>query len=204
MNWSIATNEQIKVVINHDGQCPAALLYQALEEAVRRDLYKNFMFDLIQRRFRSMEFAEYILKTPFDELKQILYIVGFKALESYSPGKNSFFSFWMRFMNTKLSEISRAHGAQKRQGETTSIDLVTQDDEDYQIQLVSDINVERLIINRMFISELLSRLTPLEKEVVLLREQGYTFIEIGEKFGFTPGYMNKAHKAAFKKMKEGA
>jgi RNA polymerase sigma factor (sigma-70 family) len=205
MDWSLATDKQVQTIINHDGQCPPSLLYQALEEAVRRDLYNHYMWAFVTKRFKAVRFAEYVLDIPFDELKLIFYTQAFNALEKYKPGKNSFLSFWTRFMNSKLRDISRDRKAGKRQGETVSMESMNREDEEsYETQLVSDLNVERLVINRMVIAELLSKLSPLEKEVILWREKGYDFKEIGERLGFSTSYMNKAHKVALAKMKEGA
>ncbi|MRX70865.1 sigma-70 family RNA polymerase sigma factor [Bacillus lacus] len=197
MDWLKATDKQLQAIINHDGQCPPQLLYEAVEEAVRRDLYHYYLWYFITKRFKSVRFAEQLLQMSFDDMKQIMYIKAFDALKRYKPGKYPFICFWARFMNTKLSDLNRDRKAGKREGETVTID-----DEEKPFHLVSDYNVERLVLNRITINNLLSRLTPLEKEVVLWREQGYKFPEIGLKTGFTRTYMHKTYKQALAKMRE--
>lgn len=199
MDFLKATNQQIKVIIESDGDCPPHLLYQAVEEAIRRNLFVGLMYTLVTKKM-SIEYVEQVLKTTLADIQQAFNIKAFDALKFYKPGKNPFISFWTRFMLIELSEIIKFNNSQKRTGTTVTID----DDEVRPIHIVSDHNVERLVLNRLDIQKRLSVLTPFQREIVLLREKGYTFPEIGEKMGYGRAYMWNSYKSALEQMREGA
>ena len=79
MKWELATNQQIKSIIESDGLCPAHLLKQALEETVRRDLYQNYIGQIIIKRYGTLQQAERLMRLTFDEIKYLCYEQAFKT-----------------------------------------------------------------------------------------------------------------------------
>lgn len=198
MDWLKATNQQIRAIVESDGRCPADLLHQAVEEAIRRNIFFPYMMTIIQKRI-SREYSENIMKTTFEDIVQVFNAKAFEALKWYKPGNNGFLSFWARFMIRTLKDMVRDSKAWKRQGEVVSMD----DTDITYIHIKSDTNIERMVLNRLTIAGLLSRLSSLEKEIVIMRDKGYRFSEIGKELGFTGPYMHKAYNRALKKMREG-
>jgi RNA polymerase sigma factor (sigma-70 family) len=196
MNWDIATNQQIKSIIEADGDCPPHLLQQALEEAVRRDLYAAYIYKVLTRHFGAVRFAEKVLRLPFEEIKHLCYIEAFEALKYYKPGQRAILGFWSRFIETKLRDVYRRQGAQKRTAEFVYID----DDEEF-VQIVDDPNIERKVVNRITIEELLNCLTTFERTIVLQRNKDYTFPEIGKQLGYSRQYIFNTYKKALAKMR---
>jgi RNA polymerase sigma factor (sigma-70 family) len=196
MKWELATNKQIKSIVEADGECFPHLLKQALEEAIKRDLYAGYIYKILTKRFGAVKNAERILKLPFHEIKHLCYIEVFTALKYYKPGKYAFLGFWSRFLKTKLRDLYRKQTSQKRTAE-----FVYLDDQEEFIQIVDDHNTERKVINRITIEELLAKLTPFERTIVLRRNKDYTFPEIGEQLGYSRQYICTTYKRALVKMR---
>lgn len=195
MDYIKATDDQLKVIVESDGECPSSLLYPVLEEVVRRDLYKNYMFSIMGGKERIFH-LESETKQTIDELKNLLYLKAFDALKYYKPGKNSFLSFWTRFMKTALRDEVRHFQLQCRKGNEIDVD-----NEDVYIQLVSDNNTERKVINRMMIADLFELITDEERYIVTKRYEGYTYGEIEKVLGYGRNYAKTKHKRMVKRLK---
>lgn len=196
MKWELATNQQIKSIIESDGLCPAHLLHQALEEMIRRDLYQNYIGQLLIRRYGTIQQAEQLMKLTFDEVKYLCYEQAFEAMRFYKPGKNGFLSFWSSFIaNAIITEI-RKYTFQKRSAETQSID-----DENNHVQIVDDHNTERKVINRLLIESLFEQMSEKEKFIVTKLWEGYSYIEISKMCGYGRNYANNIHYKMIKRLK---
>lgn len=196
MDYTKATDDQLKVIVESDGECPSSLLYPVLEEVVRRDLYKNYMIRVLNSRYKAIRYVEHLTKLSFDELKYLLYEQAFEALKHYKPGKNPFLKFWVNFMFTALNYETRKYRRKCRQGETVHID-----DEKVFIRLVDDNNTERKAINRVLLGSLLQHINEKERFILLRRNDDYTFQEIANEIGYSREYVRKKHNEITNKLR---
>ena len=199
MNWEKATDEQLKVIIEDDGGVPPRLLAGVYEEVVRRNLYEGYFYSMLTKRFITLRYAVRCLKTPFEDLLQIFYIAGFQALKKFKPGKNAFLTFWARFAEMEIKTIKRDSNTQKRSAYVVSVDA-----EDVYWELPSDMNVEKTVVNRITVEELLSILSVEERAIVLMRNEDYTFVEIGRQMGYARDTIRMKYNKALAKMRKGA
>ncbi len=189
-----ATNEQLKTIIDWDSDCSIPLLYQVFEECVKRDLYKSMLKGYIINFFKSEKNAEKLTRMTMDELKWIAYEQGFVALKKFTPGNRSLLALWVVIVKRKLREIARDNQAQKRSAELVDID------EQFGGVPHPHYNTEQTALNRIRIESIMSELNDTEKEIVLLRYQGYTLLEIGNKQGVTVSGIQKRIKMYLKKI----
>lgn len=196
MDYTKATDQQIKVILEDDGECPPLLLREVMEEAVRRDLYSHYMIRMLNNWFKAVRFAEHTLKLTFDEIKYTLYMEAFNALRFYKPGKGSFKDFWVRFMINAVRREKRQYEAEKRTAEFFYID-----EDPGKVQLIDDHNTERKAVNRVYIGWLLSKLTEEEQNIVLQYNKDRTFKEIGNGLGRSTEYARKKYYKSIEKLK---
>ena len=196
MDFTKATNKQLKVIIEHDGEVPASLLHQILEEVIRRDLYQNYIGQILIRRYGTLQQAEQLMRLTFDEIKYLCYEQAFETLRFYKPGKNNFLSFWSSFIANTIKTEIRKYTMQKRSADTQSID-----DENVHVQIVNDHNTERKVINRMMIESLFKRMSEKEQFIVMKLAEGYSYIEISKMCGYGRNYANNIHYKMIKRLK---
>jgi RNA polymerase sigma factor (sigma-70 family) len=194
MNWIKATNDQLKVIIGNDGECPSPLLYGALEEATRRNLYKPYLLKVLISRFKSIPYLENLTKLTIDEILNLCYEKAFDAIKFHKPGNGYFLSFWKRFIHNALNDVIERNQRKKRTAEMISLN-------EEEIQIVDDFNTERKAINRVILESLLSQLPREEQYIVLKYNAFYTFREIGKDIGRSRDYARLKYYAAIEKLK---
>lgn len=195
MNWTIATNQQLKSIIEQDGECSPHLLYGALEEVVRRDLYNNYIVRLINRRYKAIKYLEYLTKLTFDEIKLLSYEQMFEALKFYKPGKCPFIQFWPNFIHTAFNYETRKYRTKMRTAEFVYMDETP-------IQIVDDHNLERKVVNRVYLEQLLSVLTSEDRMIFLQYNNDSTFAEIGKQIGRSREHVRKKYYKTVEKLRE--
>jgi RNA polymerase sigma factor (sigma-70 family) len=197
MNVFKANNQQLKNIIEWDNDCPAPVLYQIYDEAVKRDIYKHFVIGCIIKFFRSTVRAERLTKMTIDELKWFCYEKGFEALDKFTPGNRPFIALWGFVIKYGIRDIARNHNAQKRSAEISQIDDIG----DW-ILPQSHHNTEMTAINRVYINSLLTKLTRTEIEIVFMRYEGYTLDEVAFQQNITKSGIQKRIQLYLKKLKE--
>lgn len=196
MNFSNATNEQLKNIIEWDEGCIGTLLYPIYEECVKRDLYDAFITGFLIKLFLSVQRAEKLTKMNYDELKWFSYEQGFEAMKKFKPGNRPFIALWSNVIKRGLIELVRKQNAQKRTAEIFNIDEMV-----LNIPMAHH-DTEKTAINRVYIDSILNNLRPKEKEIVLARYQGYTLKEIGRMQGVSRSGIQKRINLYLKRLKE--
>jgi RNA polymerase sigma factor (sigma-70 family) len=182
MRWESATNKQIKTILEDDREIPSYLLLEAIEEAIKRDMYKNLIYTLMIKLFSSQFVAEKITNLAYEDLKQICYIEMYKAAKSFKPGKNHFISYWARFVRMELMTVARDAKAEKREINEKTIPIYDKENEEA-IQLADGKNVEKTVVTKLYLDYLFQYLTPKQLEVVELMRMGHKYTDIAEILG---------------------
>lgn len=189
---SNATNQQLKVIFEEDGHCPIPLLSQVIEEVISRDLYKGYIIRIVNSRFKSIKYAEYILGQTLEDIKSILYFEMINALKFFKQGKNGFIGFWANFMQSKLKDMSRDSEAAVRK---INHYLDPIEDDEGKVIVIEDVtNVEKKVIQMLEVESVFKHLNEKEITVVKLRSEGYTDREIGEKLNVSRQFITAIRK----------
>ena len=178
MNFTKATDEQIKTIIEGDVGVPTPLLKQAYEEAVRRRTLDKQVCNWIIKFFKTKTNAERKTGLPIEDLLWISYDIGFGNMRNYKP-THPFAAFWYRAIIRKMMTIAKKNTAQKRTGEVYSLE----DTNDWKIPGFT--HVEQTVLNKIYIENLLNQLTETEKEIVVKLYQGYLHREIAQMQGIS-------------------
>lgn len=195
MNITLASINQIKIIIEHDSDCPTNLLYQIYEESVKRDMYQTFILGCILKYFRTTMRAERLTKITVDELKWLCYEKGFEALEVFNPGNRPFIAVWSHFIKRAFHEVKRTNEAKKRTAELIDID-------DMIIEVSDGRNTEKTAISRLYINSLFELMTDAEKQIAIKRYQGYTLDEIAAIQGVSKSGIQKRISTYVGRLKE--
>lgn len=200
MKWHLATDKQLRTIIEDDREIPSLLLYQVLEEATKRDLYRPLIRYFVKKHFKGVDAAELITDTPFEDIKQLCYIEMFEAAKRFKPGKCSFISFWYRFVRTKFMDISKAAQTQKREVNRLRADTTNKDTKEEYIQIVSDTNVEKTVVNKMYLDYLFQFVKPQQLEVLQLMRKGYRVVDVAEILGLNIKMIDKRFRDGKKRI----
>ena len=194
MDYSKATDDQLKTIIEWDEAVPTHLLKEVYLEAMSRQIYKNRIYHWILKYFRYQERAEQQTGLSIEDLFWICYETGHEYLKDWKPNK-PFIFFWYSVFINKTIMIVRKHTAQKRTGDVCSLEGM----EEWKVP--GGNNTEPIAINRVYIESILNQLTDKEKEIVIKRYQGYTFKEIAEIQGMSKGCIQKRIELYRKRIK---
>lgn len=175
MDYTKATKQQLKNILEWDENIPAPLLPGVYEEAVRRDIFKAYLSGIIFRVFGTSENAEKSTRMTMDELRWAMYEKGFETVKAFKPGDKPFVRVWAFFSKRLLIGIFREQNAQKRTAEIIDIDSVGE-----WVLPSSWRNTEKAALDRIYVKTLIGHMTETEKEIFLKRAEGYTQKEIGQ------------------------
>ena len=178
MDFTKATDEQIKNIIEEDVGIPTPLLKEVYEEAMKRNLFHSKIIYTIIKKFGTKENTERTTGLTIDDLVWIAYERGYEIIGRYKLTV-PFAALWHTTIVNELSVIITRANAQKRKGNVYSME------DTYEWKSVGGYNTEPIAINRIRIEKIMDKLTETEKEIVLKRYQGYTMREIGEMLGVT-------------------
>ena len=194
MNFTKATDEQIKTIIEWDIGVPTPLLKEAYEETVRRRVLDKKVCHWIIKYFKTKTNAERKTGLPLEDLLWISYQLGFECMGNYNP-THPFAAYWYTIITRKLTNIARMNTAQKRHGEV----YLLEDMHEWTIPGVT--HVEPTVLNKIFFENVMSQLTQKEKEIVIKRYQGYKNQEIADMQGISKQGMHKRIKVYQKRLK---
>ena len=184
MDFTKATDQQIKTIIEGDVGVPTPLLKQAYEEAMNRDLYSPKIVHYIIQRFGSKEKTERSTGLAVDDLLWMCYERGYEMIGRYEF-KKPFSYFWNTVMINEMLLAVQKHSALKSTADVYSLE------ETYEWAIPGGNHTEPIALARIQIDHLMSQLTETEKEIVIKRYQGYTLREIGEMQGVSLGGVYK-------------
>jgi RNA polymerase sigma factor (sigma-70 family) len=146
----------------------------------------------------KIEKVEQIHKVSLEDFMQIGRIEVLKALETFESGRCTFSSYvYMKIKSRVIKELQSLEAEKRDNRKTTGTEL---------IQLYADItNVEKYVVNKILVEQLLSNINEHQKTVLFYRLQGYTFKEISALLGRGSfSTMSQAYNLAIKKMRKGA
>jgi RNA polymerase sigma factor (sigma-70 family) len=207
MDYESATNQQLLVIAKHDTTCPRSLLSEVVVEMLNRNLFDRIIPDVIHRVMK-IEVVERIYKISFEDFMQIGRTEIWKAVERFdgTKGKN-FFSFAYTVAKHEIiRQIVKIEASKRDTRNDVSYQQETEQGDEYEIFLQDRyVDVERYVVNKVTLEQLLKRVNQHQKAVLYYRLQGYTFHEISQILGRgTFSTMHQAYKFAIEKMRKGA
>lgn len=194
MNFTKATDEQLKTIIEWDSGIPTLLLKDAYEESVRRRVLDNKVCYWIIKYFKTKRNAECKTGLPLEDLLWISYELGFEIMDNYNP-THPFAAYWYTIIIRKMATLTRKNTAQKRTGEVYSLEQTNE----WTIPGVT--HVEHTVLNKIYFENLMNQLTEIEREIVIKRYEGYLYQEIANMQGISKQGLYKRIKVFQKRLK---
>jgi RNA polymerase sigma factor (sigma-70 family) len=210
MRYELATDDQLWTIIKHDYKnCPPSLLRGAVLELLNRNLFDRLIRGVIQKTVRY-KYTEKRCGIGLEDLLQIGRLKIYKVIDQFNPNRaksNSLTSFLYLAIKSEFQKVLITARTEKRDNsKEVSYQNKMEDDDDYEIFLRDKVtNVEKYVINKVTLEQLLSRVNNHRRNVVYYRLQGYTFEEIAEILGRgSKKTMHQAYKLAIEAMRKGA
>jgi RNA polymerase sigma factor (sigma-70 family) len=201
MDYTKASNQQLKVILSEDRELPPYLLLGAVEEAIRRDLYHYLIINLITKFFKSTFVAEKMTDSSLEDLIQDCYVEMHKNIKYYKHG--SYIYFWMRCIKTKLISLVTTAKAEKRKINELKSSLYDKENQKEVIQIVADENVERKVVNSVYLDYLFQFVTQRQLEVLQLMKKGYSRTDVADLLGLSSKTVEKRFHDAKIQIKKG-
>ena len=199
---SKATNDQLMTILRHDHSIPNNLLKQVLEEAINRRLLKGYAIDNITKFYGDVRPFMQQFNVTMDDLIQIAYMAILKAAETFKEGKAGFTTWLALPIKGALYTFTRDNKAEKRVVELVSINAPVHEELTLGDMLPSRISVEKQVIRKIRVEELLNNVDEQRREVVWLYMQGYTFGEIAKQMNVTRQRVNFLYHQSIERIKE--
>ncbi|MGE7650510.1 sigma-70 family RNA polymerase sigma factor [Peribacillus frigoritolerans] len=205
--FSKATNEQLETITKHDPNCPIPLLRKVVEEMLNRNLFDRVIVSCFKSAVGNIERMKEVYKLDMEDFLQIGRMEIFRAVDRFDADRGmTFSSFIFMVVNHEFGKFITILTAKKRDlcnefsyhaetnSETELIDFFT-----------ANTNVEKYVINKIMIELLIERVTKHQKEVILLKLEGYNDVEIGERLGgISHQAVGQAYTRAVNNMRKGA
>lgn len=208
MNWSLATNKQLNVIITHEYDCSPELLRGAVLEMLNRGLFDRVISRVVHLITCNVRKTAQIHGYAIEDFLQLGRMEVLAAIEKFDPTKeNNFMSFlYMKVKNIVIQKMQylEAQMRDNRLVESYNIEL---EDGTEVVEFINDnkTNVEKYVIDKLTVEQLLVRLNPHQRKIILYRMQGYKFEEISEMLGRgSMKSMSQAYRLGIKKMRMGA
>lgn len=184
MDYSKATNEQLKVILDWEEGVSSHLIRKLYEEVLDRRLMDSKITHWIYRYFGTKRRAEEQTRLTVEDLLWIGYELGHECIDRYKPIK-PFTHFWYTVFTYKIRDIARDNKAQMRTAEIQPLDDMVE------WSIPDSHDTEKTAINRVIIENIMNQLRDTEKEIVIKRYEGYTYPEIARMQGVSNGGMQK-------------
>jgi RNA polymerase sigma factor (sigma-70 family) len=206
MNWTIATNNQLETIVNHDKDLPPSLLRGLVNEMLNRGMFDKILAKVMYTTVNP-EQLDKLFGIGEDDLLQIGRIEVIKAIETFDGTRGkSFISFV--YQNVKcefLNQVTILYAAKRDCSRTISYNKESAAGVTLEYFLPDkNQNVERYVINKITVESLMEHLNEKEMKMIEYRMNGYTYPEIGEVFGKNYRTIHRSIKEAYKKMRIGA
>ena len=203
--FSKATDEQLECIVRFDSDIPTSLLGRVVEEMLNRNLFDRVINSCIQSVV-NVERMKNIYKLDIEDFMQIGRMEIFRAVDRFETDRGmTFSSFIFMVVKHEFGKFITILTAKKRDlcnefsyhteiGETELIDFFT-----------ANTNVEKYVINKLMIEQGMERITDRQKEIVMMKLEGYTDIEIGEILGgVSRQAVGQSYTRAVNNMRKGA
>ncbi|CAH0186870.1 sigma-70 family RNA polymerase sigma factor [Peribacillus simplex] len=207
MKIHLATNKQLECIVKHDSDCSPSLLREVVEEMLNRNLFDSMINRCFQMVFGSIKRMNEVHSMELADFLQIGRTSVFEALEMFKPGKEkAFFSFAFLVIKQKFIKCIKFLEREKRDQRNEVREFETEEGLNILDLMPSYINIEKYVIKKLTLENLLNKLTKRQRQIVDLFLQDYNFEEIAEILG-SKGKgksLNKTYNDAIKKMRKGA
>lgn len=208
MDFTKAENNQLEVIIKHEYDCPLSLLRGAVSEMLNRSNWDAMINELVRIVVNDMNRSKEVYKMEIADWMQIGRLTIYKALERFNSKKGAnFFTFVYRMVKHQFIKELVALQAQKRDTQqTVSYQSETDRGTEFEVFMIDRRqSVERTVINKVLVEQLLNGVNRHQKTVVNYYLQGYNFREISMILGRgNDRNMHQAYKRAIDKMRKGA
>lgn len=207
MKIHLATEKQLEAIAKHDPDCSPSLLREVVEEMLNRNLFDRMINQCFQTVFGSVKRMNEVHSLELEDFLQIGRTSVFEAIKKFIPGKGkAFSSFAYMVIKQKFVECIKFLEAAKRDQRNEFREIETEEGLNILDLMPSYINIEKYVIKKITLENLLKKLTKRQRQIVDLFLQDYNFDEIAEILG-SKGKgrsLNKTYNDAIKKMRKGA
>lgn len=206
MRMHLATNKQLEAISKHDSDCPPSLLGEVVHEMLNRNLFDSMINRCFQMVFGSIKRIKELYKMDLEDFLQIGRTSIFEAIKRFIPGKGkAFSSFAFMVVKHKFCKYIAYLEAEKRDQRNEFSWNDTEEGLDLIDIVTNHINVEKYVINKVTIENLLNQIGGRQRQIVELFIKGYTGVEIAEMTGSgSTQSVNKSYHVALQKMRRGA
>lgn len=207
MDYTKATNEQLETITRYDLDCSPSLLRGVVEEMLNRNMFDRVIVDCFHKVIGSIEWMNDAYKLDMEDFLQIGRMMIFKSVNRFEQGKGmSFTSFIFLRVQQEFSRTVDFLKSKKRDcNNDLSYNAESSEGEQYISFLPCSVNVEKYVINKLTVEEMLEEINEHQKKILFLRMEGYTFKEIGDKLGgVSHQAIIQSYQRAINKMRKGA
>lgn len=207
MRLELATNKQLEAIAKHDPDCSPSLLREVVEEMLNRNLFDPMINQCARMVFGSFKRMNEVHSMALEDLLQTGRTTVFEAVELFKPGnEKAFSSFVFMVIKQRFIKVIKFLEREKRDQRNEISWSFIEDGLNLLDIMPSQINIEKYVIKKITLENLLNQLTKRQREIVDLFLQEYNFEEIAEILG-SKGKgrsLNKTYNDAIKRMRRGA
>lgn len=198
MDFSKATDEQLRTIVEHELNVKTSLLKVLMNEYIGRGLFDGLIKSIINQVFQAD-------KRDYNELLPEGYLSIAKSLNTYQPEKSTFGFYVYLNMKNDFIMLQEKTYAEKRKSNLDNASLnepVSHSNPTEQVEFIrSNNNVEKTVVNKLYWEQEFAKLIPREREALLLFSQGYSMTEIATMFGLkSKTSISRQVKAALNKL----
>jgi RNA polymerase sigma factor (sigma-70 family) len=203
MDYSLATDEQLKTIVQSDKDCPSSLLEGVAIEMIKRELWKGYIFYAAKQSFFDIKATIlYTLQMSIEEFIHINHIEILNIAKKFQPGKISFKSYVILCLSTRCKQLKRDAEAVKRKANLYTEEVSTLDPKLQDRIFRSPVNVEKYVIDKITLENYLSQLNEIERKALYLEAMGYTQFEIAEQLGYHKKTGGKLIRRTYEKLRK--
>jgi RNA polymerase sigma factor (sigma-70 family) len=203
MNYSLATDKQLKTIVQSDKDCPSSLLGEVAIEMIKRELWKGYIIYAAKQVFFNVKATILdTLQMSVEEFIHIGHIEILKIVEKFQPGKISFKSYVILCLTTHCKNLKRTAEAVKRKANLYTEEVSTLDPKLQDRIFRSPVNVEKYVIDKITLEDYLSQLNDVERKALYLEAMGYTQYEIAEQLGYHKKTGGKLIRRTYEKLRK--
>lgn len=206
MDWTKASDKQLWTIAKYDPYCPPSLLRGVVIEMLNRGLWDRIINSCIHKQLKDVTQISQVFKLDAEDFYQIGRLAVYQSLDVFDPSRGKpFHQFVYLKVKNKIWTFFEWAQSQKRDARKVVSYHAKAKEDEFETFLPDKVNVERYVINKVTLEQLMKRISPHQKNVLNLRLKGFTFAEIAEILGRgTTSTMSQAYNLAIKKMRKGA
>lgn len=203
MDYSLATDKQLKIIVQSDKDCPPSLIEGVAIEMIKRNLWNGYIFYAAQQSFHNVKpTILYTLQMSIEEFVQVSHIEIVKMVEKFQPGKISFKSYVILCLTSYSRQLLRNAKAVKRKANLFTEEVSALDPKLQDRILRSPMNVEKYVVDKITLEDYLNRLNEKERKALYLEAAGYTQFEIAEQLGYHKKTGGKLIRRTYEKLRK--